>query len=82
MGSPISPNNDQPPIRGTVVLDVEQGGIEVPNFLGKSVRDAIEFAQENQLELSPLGSGIAREQSPAAGSHVPAGTRIVVKFER
>jgi len=64
------------------VLDVEQGGIEVPNFLGKSVRSAIEFAQENQLELSPLGSGIAREQSPAPGAHVPAGTRIVVKFER
>ena len=68
--------------RGTVVLDVEQGGIEVPNFIGKSVRAAIETAEENQLELSPLGSGIAREQSPAPGAHVPAGTHIMVKFDR
>jgi cell division protein FtsI (penicillin-binding protein 3) len=68
--------------QGTVVLDVEQGGIEVPNFIGKSVRAAIETAEENQLELSPLGSGIAREQSPAPGSHVPAGTHIAVKFDR
>jgi len=79
---PTGSGDNQQPARGTVVLDVEQGGIEVPNFLGKSVRAAIEFAQENQLELSPLGSGIAREQSPLPGSHVPAGTRIVVKFER
>jgi cell division protein FtsI (penicillin-binding protein 3) len=67
---------------GTVVLDVEQGGIEVPNFAGKSVRMALELAEENQLELSPLGSGLAREQSPAPGTHVAAGSRIVVKFER
>jgi 2-phospho-L-lactate guanylyltransferase (CobY/MobA/RfbA family) len=67
---------------GTVVLDVEQGGIEVPNFAGKSVRTALELAEENQLELSPVGSGLARDQSPAPGTHVAAGSRIVVKFER
>ena len=65
-----------------VVLDVEQGGIEVPNFAGKSVRTALELAEENQLELSPVGSGLAREQSPAPGTHMAAGSRIVVKFER
>ena len=70
------------PANGTVVLDVEQGGIEVPDFKGKSVRTALELAEENQLELSPVGNGLAREQSPAAGSHVAAGSRIVVKFER
>ena len=70
------------PSTGTVVLDVEQGGIEVPNFAGKSVRSALELAEENQLELSPVGSGLAREQSPVAGTHVTAGSRIVVKFER
>ena len=74
--------DDNTPTHGTIVLDVEQGGIEVPNFIGKSVRAAIETAEENQLELSPLGSGIARDQSPAPGSHVPAGTRITVKFDR
>ena len=70
------------PSNGTVVLDVEQGGIEVPSFLGKSVRGAIETAQDSGLELNPVGSGIAREQTPAAGSHVTAGSRVLVKFGR
>jgi cell division protein FtsI (penicillin-binding protein 3) len=67
---------------GTVVLEVEQGGIEVPSFLGKSVRGALEAAQDSGLELNPVGSGIAREQLPAAGTHVSAGSRVVVKFGR
>jgi cell division protein FtsI (penicillin-binding protein 3) len=70
------------PANGTVVLDVEQGGIEVPSFIGKSVRSAIETAQDSGLELNPVGSGIAREQTPAAGSHVTAGSRVLVKFAR
>jgi cell division protein FtsI (penicillin-binding protein 3) len=71
-----------PPSTGTVVLEVEQGGIEVPSFIGKSVRGALETAQDSGLELNPVGSGIAREQSPVAGSHVSAGSRVVVKFGR
>jgi cell division protein FtsI (penicillin-binding protein 3) len=81
----IASNAPLPPVKpgnGTVVLDVEQGGIEVPNFAGKGIRAALELAQESQLELAPVGSGIAREQAPAAGTHVAAGTRVVVKFER
>ncbi|MBZ5705016.1 MAG: transpeptidase family protein [Acidobacteriia bacterium] len=70
------------PSSGTVVLDVEQGGVVVPSFLGKSVRTAIEMAQENGLDLEAVGSGTAREQSPAPGSHVPSGSRVTVKFER
>lgn len=70
------------PSSGTVVLDVEQGGIVVPSFLGKSVRAAIEMAQENGLGLEAVGSGTAREQSPAPGSHMPPGSRVTVKFER
>jgi len=66
----------------TVVLDVEQGGIEVPSFIGKSVRNALELAEDSGLELNLVGSGIAREQSPAPGSHVTAGSRVVVKFGR
>jgi len=65
-----------------VVLEVEQGGIEVPSFIGKSVRNALEVAQDSGLELNPVGSGIARQQSPAPGTHVVAGSRVVVKFGR
>jgi len=79
---PAEPAAAKTPSNGTVVLDVEQGGIEVPDFKGKSVRNALELAEENQLELSPVGNGLAREQTPAPGTHVAAGSRIVVKFER
>ncbi|HEV3512631.1 MAG TPA: penicillin-binding protein [Candidatus Sulfotelmatobacter sp.] len=68
------------PASGTVVLDVEQGGIEVPSFLGKTVRGAVEAAQDTGLELDAVGSGVARQQSPLAGTHVPAGARVTVQF--
>jgi len=67
---------------GTVVLEVEQGGIAVPSFLGKSVRAAIEMAQESGLDLDVVGSGLAREQSPPPGSHVASGSQVTVKFGR
>jgi len=70
------------PASGTVVLDVEQGGIEVPSFVGKTVRGAVEAAQDVGLELEPVGSGIARTQSPTAGTHVAAGARVTVQFGR
>jgi len=72
----------KPASNETVVLDVEQGGIEVPSFIGKSVRSALELAEDSGLELNLVGSGIGREQSPAPGSHVTAGSRVVVKFGR
>jgi cell division protein FtsI (penicillin-binding protein 3) len=70
------------PSTGTVVLDVEQGGIEVPSFVGKTVRSAVEAAQDAGLELEAVGSGVARQQSPAAGTHVAAGSRVTVQFGR
>jgi membrane peptidoglycan carboxypeptidase len=85
---PNQSNTSQPaaearlPISGTVVLDVEQGGIEVPSFVGKTFRGAVEAAQDAGLELESVGSGVARQQSPLAGSHVPAGSRVTVQFGR
>jgi cell division protein FtsI (penicillin-binding protein 3) len=70
------------PSTGTVVLDVEQGGIEVPSFVGKTVRSAVEAAQDIGLQLDAVGSGVARQQSPAAGTHVAAGARVTVQFGR
>ncbi len=79
---PALPEMPKPAPNGTVVLDVEQGGIEVPSFLGKSLRSALEAAQDSGLELNPVGSGIAREQNPAPGTHVTAGSRVIVRFGR
>ncbi len=70
------------PASGTVVLDVEEGGIEVPSFLGKGVRAALETAQDAGLDLDAVGSGVAREQTPAPGAKVAAGSRVVVRFGR
>jgi cell division protein FtsI/penicillin-binding protein 2 len=70
------------PANGTVVLDVEEGGIEVPSFLGKNVRAAVETAQDAGLDLDAVGSGTAREQSPSPGAKVAAGSRVMVKFGR
>jgi hypothetical protein len=68
--------------RGTVVLDVEQGGIVVPSFMGKSVRSAVEEAEQSGLDLDAVGSGVAKDQSPPPGAHVTAGSRVTVKFVR
>jgi cell division protein FtsI (penicillin-binding protein 3) len=70
------------PASGIVVLDVQEGGIEVPSFLGKNLRVAMEAAQDVGLDLDAIGSGVAREQSPLPGAHVAAGSRITVRFGR
>ncbi|MCU1307325.1 MAG: peptidoglycan synthetase FtsI [Acidobacteriaceae bacterium] len=69
------------PTRGTVILDAG-GGPTAPSLIGKSVRAAIETAQESGVELDVVGTGVARAQAPAAGERVPPGTRVVVKFAR
>jgi cell division protein FtsI (penicillin-binding protein 3) len=68
------------PTTGTVVLDVEQGGIVVPSFAGKTVRGAVEAAQDAGLQLDAVGSGLASKQTPVAGTHVAAGARVTVQF--
>jgi cell division protein FtsI (penicillin-binding protein 3) len=78
----VATSDSKPPTTGTVVLDVEQGGIEVPSFVGKTVRGAVEEAQDAGLEMEAVGSGVARGQTPAAGTHVHAGTRVTVQFGR
>ena len=70
------------PPGGTVVLNVEEGGIEVPSFLGKTLREALGAAQDAGLDLDAIGSGLAKEQTPQPGSHVAAGARVVVHFGR
>ena len=46
------------------------------------LRAALESAEGSGLRLEPLGSGLAREQVPAAGTMVPIGTEVVVRFSR
>ena len=56
--------------------------VAVPSFAGEPVRKVIEQAGGVGLGVQVLGSGIARGQAPAAGTMVPAGTEVVVRFAR
>lgn len=66
---------------GAVVVDAGNR-IAVPQFQGAALRSVIEQATELGLRVETLGSGLARDQMPAAGTMVPPGTEIVVRFAR
>jgi cell division protein FtsI (penicillin-binding protein 3) len=77
-----------PPVRpvveqhgNSVVVDGSRR-VAVPLFDGVALRGAIERASAAGLRVEPIGSGLAREQAPAAGTMVPEGTEVVVRFSR
>jgi cell division protein FtsI (penicillin-binding protein 3) len=74
-----------PPVQarsnGAVVVDAGQR-VAVPSFSGAALRAVVETAQDLGLRVQPVGSGVARDQVPAAGTMVPLGTQVVVRFTR
>lgn len=66
---------------GSVVVNAGKR-VTVPDFVGKTVRGVIEAAASSSLDVQTLGSGIARQQAPAPGTAVPAGTAVIVRFTR
>ena len=69
--------------RGRVGVVVDSSRrVEVPAFGGVGLRMVLEQATAAGLRVEPVGSGLAREQMPAAGTMVPAGTEVVVRFMR
>jgi cell division protein FtsI (penicillin-binding protein 3) len=74
-----------PPVQakrpGGVVVDAGRR-VAVPSFSGAGLRKVIEDAGALGLRVEPVGSGLAREQVPAAGTMVPNGTQVVVRFSR
>ena len=71
----------QPRANGSVVVDAGQR-VAVPSFAGAALRRVVETAAGLGLRVEPVGSGIARDQAPAAGTMVPLGTEVVVRFAR
>jgi cell division protein FtsI (penicillin-binding protein 3) len=71
----------QPRGNGAVVVDAGNR-VAVPQFQGAALRSVIEQATGLGLRVETLGSGLARDQMPAAGTMVPPGTEIVVRFAR
>jgi cell division protein FtsI (penicillin-binding protein 3) len=66
---------------GAVVVDPGKR-VSMPEFHGDDLRTVVESAGDLGLRVQTLGSGLAQEQAPAAGTMVPVGTEIVVRFAR
>ena len=56
--------------------------VAVPSFVGRSVRQVMEQAAAAGFGVQVIGSGIAREQAPAAGTLAPSGADVIVRFAR
>jgi cell division protein FtsI (penicillin-binding protein 3) len=67
--------------KGSIVVDAGLR-VPVPSFEGAGLRSVVERADTVGLRVQAVGSGLAREQVPAAGTMVPTGTEIVVRFSR
>ncbi len=78
---PQAPSVPRPAADGSVVVDSTKR-VAVPSFVGQPLRRVIEAAGTSGLAVQVVGSGLAREQAPAPGTMVPAGTEIVVRFTR
>jgi len=66
---------------GAVVVDPGKR-VAVPDFHGNDLRAVVEHAGGLRLRVRTLGSGLAQDQAPIAGTMVPLGTEIVVRFAR
>ncbi len=55
--------------------------VRVPDVVGMSLRQAMNFVKSMNLEPSPMGSGIVRAQYPVAGELVPRGSRCTLDGE-
>ncbi|MGB5074316.1 MAG: penicillin-binding transpeptidase domain-containing protein [Bacteroidota bacterium] len=55
--------------------------VRVPDVVGMSLRQAMNFIKGMNLEPSPIGSGVVGSQYPAAGELVPRGTRCTLDGE-
>ena len=78
--TPVAPQV-QAHANGSVVVDAG-ARVAVPSFSNAALRDVVETAAGLGLRVEPVGSGLAREQAPVAGTMVPLGTEVVVRFTR
>jgi cell division protein FtsI (penicillin-binding protein 3) len=64
-----------------VAMAADEGGdISVPDFSGKTMREVTEMCLHLGLEPLPVGSNLAIEQHPEAGTQVRRGAKVTVQF--
>jgi cell division protein FtsI (penicillin-binding protein 3) len=56
--------------------------VMLPNLVGQSVRSVIETCSRLGLDPSLIGEGVALQQFPDAGTGVPQGSQVTVRFGR
>ena len=77
---PQSVNQSPQPEVQPEPVDVPSGNSVIPNFYGKSIREAARLANEAGLKFESSGSGFAVEQSISANAIVESGTTVKVYF--
>jgi len=53
---------------------------KAPDFVGKTVKEVMEKAAENGVEVDMYGEGVARAQSPSADAFLVPGEHVRVRF--
>ena len=89
----FSAQPDEPPATNTqrpgmpaaaapvVTVAVDEGGdIAVPDFSGKTMREVTDLCLRAGLDPVLIGSNLALQQTPAAGSKVRRGAKVTVQF--
>jgi hypothetical protein len=56
--------------------------VTIPNLVGQSVRSVIETCSRLGLNPSLIGEGVALQQFPDAGTGVPQGSQVTIRFGR
>lgn len=62
--------------------DASSDGPKTPNFVGKTVKQVVELAAGQGIDVDLLGDGVARAQSIPAGRAVLPGEHVSVRFAR
>jgi hypothetical protein len=74
---------DQPESsEATTVAVSDEDAVVVPDLAGQTVRGVTEQCSRLGLVPSLIGSGVALEQSPEAGTRMVRGSRVAVRFGR
>ena len=74
------PKPETPKPRHVYQGEVPNGKVVVPDFTGKSIREAAKLATDNGLTIDSEGSGHAVGQSIEPNTLVNNGTKVVVSF--
>ncbi len=83
-----TPQNEMPPATtkniaepsGPALAAGSAPAVTMPGFIGQPMRSVIVTAANLGLNVRVYGDGVAAAQAPAAGTRVPAGTTVVVRF--